>query len=106
MTEKMNNSAAKWLRIAVEIGLGLFAVGAAWATLNGRIGQNEISDKVQVEQGEIRDKSQTETLNKHENRITATEQQLSDTRADIREIKIKQEYMVKGLDRIEAELKK
>ena len=39
--EKQDSGTSKWLKIAIEVGIILFAVGLAWATLSNDVGDNE-----------------------------------------------------------------
>lgn len=82
-----NNAVSSWIRIVVQIGILLIAVGIAWATLNGDVKQN-------TKQGDIAAK-----------RMSVIEEGFSVIKSDIRESKIRQEYIIKSVDEIKEELK-
>lgn len=84
--EKTTNN--KWLNIMIEIGIILVGVAIAWATIRVKVDQNS-ADVI-----------------RHEVRITQTEQQVSDVRADIREIKVEQKYISQGITDIKEKLDK
>jgi len=87
MKEQTNNQITRWMKITIEISIIIFAVGIAWTTLRGTVKQN------------------TASIDKHSTRIEAVEEEVSDTQADIREIKVEQKYISKGIEEIKESLK-
>ena len=88
MVLKSNVQQNKLIKILIEIGILLFAVGIAWATLGGRVGNN------------------TEKVGKHEVRIKVVEGNISTIKSDIRDINTKQTFIVDGIKEIKESLKK
>ncbi len=88
MKEQTNNQLAKWMKIAIEICILLFAVGIAWATLRGTVKEN------------------CKDIEKHDTRITHVEEKVSDVKSDIAEIKVTQTHIGEGIKEIKARLPK
>lgn len=86
MKEQTNNQLARWMKIGIEIGVLLFAVGIAWATLRGSV------------------KGNTDRIEKHDFRITASAESLSEVKSDIREIKVEQKFISQGIKEIKEKL--
>ena len=86
MNSQKLNGIGRWLKIAIEVSILLFAVGIAWATLRGEVKDN-IAD-----------------IQKSEVRMTACEEDVSEVKADIREIRVEQKYISKGIDQIVKKL--
>lgn len=78
---------ARWMKIVIEVGIILFAIGIAWATLRGSVKQNN------------------ENIKNHTVRISSVEEGVSDVKSDIREIRVEQKYISKGIDEIKEKIK-
>jgi len=87
MKEQTNNQITRWMKIGIEISIILFAVGIAWATLRGSVKEN------------------TKDIDKHDTRIKRVEQTNAEVKADIREIKVEQKHISKGIEEIKESLK-
>ncbi|KKL84110.1 hypothetical protein LCGC14_1968020 [marine sediment metagenome] len=86
MKEQTDKQLTHWMKIAIEVGIILFAVGVAWTTLRGVTERN------------------TKDIVKHDQRLTHVERNQSEVNADIREIRVKQKYISKGIDEIKEKL--
>lgn len=78
MTVEKNNSIIKFGKVVIEVGVLLFAVAIAWATLRGTVKEN------------------TKDIEKHDVRITHTESDVTDVKSDIRVIR----YILEGKSKI------
>ena len=76
MNEKTNNKISNSIKIAVEVGILLFAVAIAWATLRGDVENNA---------GNI--ETNTTKLTKHSEKFDVIQEKSGNVKADIREIK-------------------
>ncbi len=88
MNEKTNGTITKWMKIAIEVGILLFAVAVAWSTLRGRVTQNY------------------NNIEKHDKRIVCVESDITSVKSDIREINVRQEYISEGIDEIKDKILK
>jgi len=77
----------KWLKIAIEVGVILFAIAIAWGTLRGRVSRN------------------TEEIIKHDMLITAIDREQTAIKTDLRGITVSQEFTLKGIEEIKERLK-
>lgn len=82
MTIDNQNKFDKCSKILIDIAIILICGAIAWATLKGKVEQT------------------IETVDKYEVRITATEQQVSEVKLDIREIRVEQRYIKEGINDI------
>lgn len=87
MPEKNNQRDFKNLRIVIEIIGVALAIGIAWATLRGSVNNNMT------------------VIEKHEARIRQCESTDMEVKSDIREIKVEQKYISKGIEEIKEKLK-
>ena len=81
-----NNQIGRMIKIAIEIGILLFAVGIAWATLGGKVVTN------------------TKDILVHKERILKTEERIYSVQGDIREIKIFQGIILKEIKAVKEKL--
>ena len=84
----INGTLTKWLKIAIEVGILLFAVGIAWSTLRVKVETN------------------TKDIVKHDKRIYAAEQDIDGVNGNIIEIKTMQKVTLDNIREIKEELKK
>lgn len=94
MTATEKNNVVRFGKVALEIGIILFAVGIAWATLNGRVDTNK---------GKIDTNSQT--LKDHAVELRLDRDEMGVIKVEIREINVKQEYILDGIDEIKEKMK-
>lgn len=87
MKEQTQNQ-GRFVKVFLEIAIILFAVGLAWATMKGTVIRN------------------TKDIEKHDGRITYVEKEVSDVKADIREIKTSQKFVLEGIKEIKESIKK
>ena len=83
---QLSNQASKWIIIMLEIGILLFSVGLAWATVYNDVEQN------------------ANNVEKHDKRITCVQKEIYDVKSDIREIKTSQKYISDGIKEIKDRL--
>jgi len=87
MKEQTNNQITRWMKIAIEVGILLFAVALAWSTIRGDVAVN------------------TKDIGKHDIRIATFEKEHTNVKADIREIKVMQRVIGGDIKEIKESLK-
>lgn len=94
MTTEKSNNIVRFGKVALEIGILLFAVGIAWATLKGKVDTNKYGINGNYKKIEA-----------HDIELKTVKIEMSEIKADIREIKVGQRYISKGIDEIKARIK-
>lgn len=94
MTATEKNNVVRFCKVALEIGVILFAVGIAWATLKGKVDTNKHDIVINCS-----------ILEDHESEIRISRQEIGEVKSDIREIKVEQRYISSGIDEIKGKMK-